>query len=77
MDSWNPESRLGPPRTVGDCSTFAGALPPLLSLNTPLEIAGSYSVSGANFNPDPPISVTADIELVDDEDDEGARAGHT
>ena len=56
----------GASRTVGDCTIFGGSAPPSLEVNSPGSIAGSYTVGGANFNPDPPVSATAQIELVDD-----------
>lgn len=66
-----------PLRTAGDCSTFGGNPPPSFVVNSPVAIAGSYIASGANFNPDPPIAATADVELVDDGDDEGGSASVT
>ena len=61
-------------RTEGDCSTLAGSPPPEFVINAPPTLAGSYFVGGASFNPAPPLSVTAQVELVDDGDDE-AGAG--
>lgn len=58
-------------RAVGDCSTLGGSPPPSLEILSPPAIAGGYLAGGANFNPTPPISATADVELADDGDDSG------
>ena len=53
-------------RTAGDCSIYAGSPPPTLTINSPVGIAGVYPSSGAVFNPAPPLTLTADVELVND-----------
>jgi Zn-dependent metalloprotease len=58
-------------RTPGDCSSVGGGSPPTLDVLEPAEIAGSYFVGGASFNPPPPVSVTATVEQADDGDDSG------
>jgi Zn-dependent metalloprotease len=63
-----------PLRSMEGCSTFGGALPPDFVVNTPPGISGAYLVAGAAFNPTPPVLVTADVELVNDGDDEGGIA---
>lgn len=60
-----------PLRGDGECSTFGGSPPPLCEVNSPTGIAGAYPAGDAAFNPTPPVSVTADVEYVNDGDDEG------
>ncbi|MHC4695303.1 MAG: M4 family metallopeptidase [Planctomycetota bacterium] len=67
----------GPHRLDGDCSTFAGIRPLTFTINSPPGIAGTYTAAAAWFNPTPPVTVTADVELVDDGDDEGGAASVT
>ncbi len=64
-----------PPRTAGACSTFGGGPPPACTVNSPPEIAGAKIVSGAAFNPAGPITVTGDVELVDDGTEPSATDG--
>jgi Zn-dependent metalloprotease len=52
-----------PPRSSGGCSVFAGNLPPELVVHAPASVAGSYPAGGASFNPLPPWSVRADVEI--------------
>jgi Zn-dependent metalloprotease len=66
-----------PLRADAECSVFGGTPPPLCEVNSPPSIAGIYPTGGAAFNPLPPLTVTADVELVDDGDDEGGSAGVT
>lgn len=66
-----------PLRSSGGCSTFGGVPPPEFEINAPPGISGSYTAAGASFNPTPPVSVTADVELVNDGDDEGGTASVT
>jgi hypothetical protein len=56
-------------RSPGDCSSVGGGPPPQFEVLTPAAIAGNYLAAGANFNPAPPLSVTAAVEQVDDGDD--------
>ncbi|MCU0302806.1 MAG: M4 family metallopeptidase [Thermoanaerobaculales bacterium] len=56
----------GGPRPPGNCSIAGGSPQPTLSVDSPPEIAGPYAAGGAVFNPPPPWSVTAEVELVDD-----------
>lgn len=65
------------PRTAGDCSIYARSPSPGLTVNSPGGIAGAYNAEGAWFNPSPPASVTADVELVNDGDDEGGDGSIT
>ncbi|MFQ5463320.1 MAG: M4 family metallopeptidase [Phycisphaerae bacterium] len=64
----------GAVRTDGACSAFGGSAPPVCEVHAPGGIAGLYAVGGANFNPPPPMTATAAVELVDDGDD-GAGSG--
>ncbi len=64
-------------RISGQCSIYGGSPPPQFEVNTPPAIAGGYPVGGAAFNPAPPLSVTADVELAVDGDDEGGAASVT
>ena len=66
----------GPLRADGECSTFT-IYPPEFEVNSPPAIAGAYLTGGAAFNPAPPVTVTADVELVNDGDDEGGTASVT
>jgi Zn-dependent metalloprotease len=61
----------GGARTVGDCSTAGGTPPPTLVVNAPSVIAHGYAVSGAEFNPSPPVNVTANVQLVNDNSSSG------
>ena len=65
------------PRSADACSTFGGVLPPDFEVNEPLGISGPYTAAGADFNPTPPLSVTAEVELVNDGEDEGGTASVT
>ncbi|MCD4749525.1 MAG: M4 family metallopeptidase [Thermoanaerobaculales bacterium] len=56
----------GPLRTDGSCSSFAGSSPSQLTVHSPASVAGDYVAAGAVFNPSPPWSVRADVELADD-----------
>lgn len=53
-------------RTPGDCSVFGGSIPPTFTVDSPPAIAGQYPAGGAAFNPVPPLTVSADVELVND-----------
>jgi Zn-dependent metalloprotease len=64
----------GPLRTDGECSAFGGSPAPALTINSPAAISGGYSTGGADFNPTVPITVTADVELVNDGSGNPARA---
>ncbi len=64
----------GPPRTDAECSTFGGSPPPSFEVNSPPSIAGAYPAGGASFNPAPPVTVVANVELTNDGDDEGSTA---
>ena len=59
-----------PLRTVGECSTFGGNPLPECRINFPPAIAGPLHCAGATFYRGPPVSVTADVELINDGDDE-------
>jgi Zn-dependent metalloprotease len=74
-----------PPRSEDECSAYAGASPPSLLVSSPAVVAGSYPVGDAVFNPLPPWSVEAPVELVADatapssdgcEPPQGFTAGH-
>jgi Zn-dependent metalloprotease len=67
----------GTGRAVGDCSAFGGPPPPSLVVEAPPSLAGAYAVAGAGFNPPPPVSVTAGLELADDGNDEGGAGSVT
>lgn len=56
----------GPLRIDGECSALGSAPAPELTINSPASISGSYPASGAIFNPLVPITVTADVQLVND-----------
>jgi Zn-dependent metalloprotease len=64
-------------RSAGGCSVYKGNVPPNLNVHSPLAVAGSYEAAGAIFDPPPPIAVTADVELVNDGDDEGGSGSAT
>lgn len=64
-------------REAGACSVFRGLLPPDLTINAPGEIAGAVPAAGAQFNPFPPITITGDLELVNDNDDAGGGGSVT
>ena len=64
-------------RTAGDCSSFGGNPPPSLDINAPVSLAGGIPAAGAAFNPTPPVSVTADVELVNDGDDNNGNGSVT
>jgi hypothetical protein len=64
-------------RGVETCSTFGGGVLAGLFVNAPVGIVGSYAAAGAGFNPGPPISATANVQLVDDGNDEGGAASVT
>ena len=53
-------------RTSGACSAFSGEQPPRLVVIEPASVAGEYPVGGAEFNPMPPWTLEAQLELVDD-----------
>jgi Zn-dependent metalloprotease len=57
-----------PLRGTDGCSTYGGSPPPLCEINSPPGIAGRYPAAGASFNPLPPITMTGNVELVDDGD---------
>ncbi|MBN2007038.1 MAG: M4 family metallopeptidase [Anaerolineae bacterium] len=54
------------PRTEGLCSAYYGSQLPTLHVSAPAGMAGEYMVGGANFNPAPPLAVTATVVLVND-----------
>ncbi len=56
---------------TGGCSLHGGNPTPQMTIDSPAELAGPIAVSGAAFNPQPPITVTATIELVNDGNDGG------
>ncbi|MCH8242919.1 MAG: M4 family metallopeptidase [Planctomycetes bacterium] len=60
-------------RLDGECSVFGRQLPPDLEILTPAAIAGTYVSSGAQFNPAPPVSVTAELEVANDGEDAGGK----
>jgi Zn-dependent metalloprotease len=64
-------------RSSNDCSTFGGTPPPAFLIDAPPEIAGSYTIGGASFNPTPPVHVTADVELVNDGENQGGTGSTT
>lgn len=53
-------------RSVGDCSTIGGNPPPSLVVVSPPAIARAWSAGGASFNPMPPVSSTATVEMAND-----------
>ncbi len=55
-----------PVRGPDGCSVFGGSPAPTCTINSPMEVAGDYPAAGAAFNPPAPITVTADLEYVDD-----------
>jgi Zn-dependent metalloprotease len=60
---------LDEPSTLRDasgCSVFGGALVPSLTINAPAAVAGNTDGIPAAFNPPPPWTVTAILELADD-----------
>ena len=61
-------------RDASDCSVFGGRLLPSLTIHSPAAVAGDFSVGFAEFNPLPPWSVSAALELVDDGTDPAADA---
>jgi Zn-dependent metalloprotease len=62
-------------RAQDDCTPFASPVDPTLIINSPASVAGPYTIGpGAPFNPPGPISVTAQLELVDDGTDPDADA---
>ena len=73
VDSLNSQGSDSPDagRSVGECSTLGGNQPPRCTINSPARLAGEVFVSGANFNPQPPITVRGDVELVNDGDTQG------
>ncbi len=56
----------GSVRIDGSCSVFGGQLRPTLTIASPAQVARGYAVSDATFNPLPPWSSTAQVELVND-----------
>ncbi len=64
-------------RSPGDCSLLGGSPPPEFEINTPASIGGLYPVGGAQFNPSPPVTVTANVEFVNDGDDEAGAGSVT
>ncbi len=56
------------PRTVGECSLYAGAKRPSLHVTAPAAIAGDYPAGGADFNPAAPVTLTGNVVLVNDGD---------
>jgi Zn-dependent metalloprotease len=56
----------GGPRPPANCSIAGGSPQPTLTIISPPGIAGPYAAGGAVFNPPPPWTVTAAVELVDD-----------
>jgi Zn-dependent metalloprotease len=56
-------------RVDGECTDVAASTRPRLVIETPPEIEGEYEAGGAAFNPLPPYSITADVELVNDGSD--------
>lgn len=56
----------GPVRSAVGCSAFAGASPPELEVRSPASVAGIYAAGDAVFNPLPPWSVEAPVELAAD-----------
>ena len=54
------------PRSATECSQFGSQTAPELTVVTPASVAGGLSAVGASFNPAPPWSVTAEVELVSD-----------
>jgi Zn-dependent metalloprotease len=56
----------GAVRIDGGCSIFGGQLNPTLTIASPPEVAGGYAFGEATFNPLPPWSSTAQVELVND-----------
>ena len=56
----------GSVRIDGGCSIFGGRPSPNLTINSPAQVAGVYAVRDATFNPPPPWSLTAQVELVND-----------
>ncbi|MFQ5591827.1 MAG: M4 family metallopeptidase [Phycisphaerae bacterium] len=65
------------PRGDDQCSTLGGSPPPLCDVHSPSNIAGVYAAAGAAFNPPAPLTVTADVQLAYDGDDEEATASMT
>lgn len=61
-----------PVRTVNSCSTFE-TTPPVLVVNSPASIAGTYAAGAASFGPPvPPAGLTGNVVLGDD----GVGAGN-
>jgi len=56
----------GPARSQAACSAYGGSSPPELVVGSPASVAGTYAAGDAVFNPLPPWSVTAPVELVAD-----------
>jgi hypothetical protein len=54
-------------RDASGCSVFGGQLSPSLTINAPAAVAGDYDYGYATFNPPRPWSVTAFLELADDD----------
>ena len=55
-----------PVRTVNSCSTFE-TTPPVLAVNSPASIAGTYAAGSASFGPPvPPAGLTGDVVLAID-----------
>lgn len=64
-----------PPRSVGECSTLGRGPGPEFTVDGPPELAGAYFAAGATFNPPPPVTVTAPIEVAfDGNDADGCQA---
>ncbi len=53
-------------RTDGACSAYGFGLAPELTIDSPASLAGPYFSGSAQFNPAPPFSVTARVELAND-----------
>ncbi|MBW1757244.1 MAG: M4 family metallopeptidase, partial [Deltaproteobacteria bacterium] len=56
----------GSVRIDGGCSIFGGRPSPTLTITSPAQVEGDYAVRDATFNPLPPWSLTAQVELVND-----------
>lgn len=54
------------PRNADECSAFFGSAGARLEVESPQSVAGSYSVRAGVFSPDPPWSVSGQLEVVND-----------
>ncbi len=63
-----------PLRTDGECSVYGSSFVPHLEVNSPPDIAGTYVVGGAGFNPAQSMSVTDAVEAADDGFETGTDA---